>query len=198
MTFDKYFFFIVVLLQFGCDHNSSLSTNEDSSVSLPIVAEDSLTLVPELGLVLYKDQPFSGTSISYFSNRVKARTIDYLAGKKHGYYRKWFESGQLSFESAYTHGKKHGVTKSWWANGNVRSASNFEHGVAQGLQLQWYKSGAIFKRMQLVDGREDGLQRAWRENGKLYNNYQAKNGRIFGLKRANLCYELDGENIVLE
>lgn len=46
-----------------------------------------------------------------------------------------------------------------------------------------------------MNGREEGMQKAWRENGKIYNNYEAKNGRIFGLKRANLCYELENEEV---
>lgn len=77
----------------------------------------------------------------------------------------------------------------------MRSESSFTEGIAHGTQRQWYKSGALFKEINLVEGKEEGMQKAWRENGKIYNNYQARNGRIYGLKRANLCYELDDEEV---
>ncbi|RMG79000.1 MAG: toxin-antitoxin system YwqK family antitoxin, partial [Bacteroidetes bacterium] len=78
------------------------------------------------------------------------------------------------------------------------SLSNYENGIPHGVQMQWYSNGAKFKRINLVYGKEEGLQQSWRKNGKLYNNYEAKNGRIFGLKRANLCFQLDNENITYE
>jgi len=159
------------------------------------VASDSLVLIPEKGLVFLAGQPFSGYAVSSYPNGVQAASIGYWKGKKHGTYRKWFESGLLSFESHYVDGKQQGYTRTWWKNGQLRSESNFKYGKPDGVQQQWYKSGALFKRRQLVAGREHGLQQSWRENGKLYNNYEAKNGRIFGLKRSTLCYQLDDESI---
>ncbi len=160
------------------------------------VAAHSLKLNPSKGLVYLlnqKNQPFTGTSISHYPNGEKAATIEYIKGKKHGKYYKWFTDGTKSFEANYINGKQDGKTETWWKNGNKRSTSNYENGVPNGIQQQWYKSGAKFKKMNLINGREEGLQQSWRENGKLYNNYEARNGRIFGLKRAALCYELDQE-----
>ena len=159
------------------------------------VNEDLLKLDPQKGLVFYKDKPFTGTSIKYYSNGKKEIAIDYFLGKKQGIYKKWFDDGTLSFESHYAKGKKNGVTKTWWRNGNLRSELYSEHGASNGQQKQWYKSGAKFKVINLANGKEEGLQQSWRENGKIYNNYEAKDGKIFGLKRASLCYELDDEII---
>lgn len=157
------------------------------------VLKSNLTLKPNIGLVYYKEKPFSGISTAYYSNGTLAETISYHQGKKEGSYKKWFANGLLSFQSPYTNGKQHGTTYSWWSNGNLRSESNHNMGVVHGKQLQWYKSGARFKEFTIVNGREEGMQRAWRENGKIYNNYEAKNGRIFGLKRASLCFKLEDE-----
>jgi len=158
------------------------------------VSKDSLRLLPMKGLVFYKNKPFTGTSVKYL-REVKIEEIEYVAGKKEGAYRKWFEDGTLSFETEYREGKKDGTAKTWWHNGTLRSESNFENGKAEGFQMQWYKSGVKFKRIHLANGREEGLQQSWRENGKLYNNYEAKNGRIFGLKKSTLCYELEEEKV---
>ena len=173
---------------------------EDDSVlknqeSLIEISEDSLKLDPQKGLVFYKGEPFTGTSVGLYPNGKNKVSIDFLKGKKQGFYRKWFEGGLLSFESEYVNGKKNGANKTWWRNGNLRSESYSVNGVSHGEQKQWYKSGAKFKVINIVKGKEEGLQQSWRENGKIYNNYEAKDGRIFGLKRASLCYELDDEII---
>ncbi len=161
--------------------------------ALLIVDKDSTELRAIEGLVYYKDKPFTGTSVIYYTKNAKAAAIQYLNGKKEGLYEKWFPDGLLSFEAYYKAGRKEGITKTWWKNGALRSQSIFKNGTPDGIQLQWYKSGAKFKRQSMVNGQEQGIQKAWRENGKIYNNYEAKNGRIFGLKRANLCFELAEE-----
>ena len=160
---------------------------------LLIIDKDSTELRPLEGLVYYKNKPFTGTSVIYYTKNIKAAAIQYLDGKKEGLYKKWFPDGLLSFEAYYKAGRQEGITKTWWKNGTLRSESRFKNGIPDGIQLQWYKSGNKFKRQQLVNGQEQGIQKAWRENGKIYNNYEAKNGRIFGLKRANLCFELAEE-----
>lgn len=194
MQFNKSIIFIaLVSLLSGYEYASP--THFWQRANLVEVHKDSLQLKPLEGLVYYQGKIFTGKAIQFYGNGNKAASIAYAHGKKHGVYFKWFENGKLSFESNYNAGKQHGTTKTWWSNGNIRSESNFAEGVPNGMQKQWYDNGAIFKKINLVQGKEQGLQQSWRKNGKLYNNYEVKNGRIFGLKRANLCYELEDENI---
>jgi antitoxin component YwqK of YwqJK toxin-antitoxin module len=170
-------------------HNEAeISSTDDLTINKNV-----LVLKPNLGLMYYNNQPFTGTSELFYSQLVKAETIAYKNGKRHGKYRKWFPDGTLSFEATYNNGLQQGTAKSWWNNGNLRSESNYDNGIVNGIQKQWYKSGNIFKEMTIVNGKEQGMQKAWRENGKIYNNYEAKNGRIFGLKRASLCFQLEDE-----
>lgn len=178
------------------EHSTRL-TVETSYISenALIVAKSNLELRPNEGLVYYQNKPFTGAGQIDYASGIPAETIEYAGGKKHGYHRKWFENGQLSFEAEQVHGKLHGTSQTWWKDGTIRSESNYQEGKIHGIQTQWYKSGALFKKRSIVNGREEGLQRAWRENGKIYNNYEAKNGRIFGLKRSTLCYELEDEDI---
>ncbi|WP_246615868.1 toxin-antitoxin system YwqK family antitoxin [Aquimarina litoralis] len=191
-----FIFFLITVYSGSCIHPNNDSNNSNIAVNeRMIVQKDELKLIPNQGLVYFKDQPFTGISELYYDGYNIAERITYKNGQKHGVFRKWFANGILSFEANYSFGKKNGLVRSWWSNGNIRSESRFKNGIVSGLQKQWYKSGNRFKTLNIVDGREEGMQKAWRENGKLYNNYQAKNGRIFGLKRANLCYELEKEII---
>lgn len=157
------------------------------------ILKSELELKPNLGLMYYKGEPFTGTSVLYYSESIKAESISYINGKRHGFYKKWFPNGKLSFESNYVNGLQDGTTRTWWKNNNLRSEANYSNGIVNGIQKQWYQSGSKFKEMTIVNGKEEGLQKAWRENGKIYNNYEAKNGRFFGLKRANLCFQLEDE-----
>lgn len=172
----------------------TVAAEPSGTVTMPAAELD---LDKNRGLLFHEGVLFTGASLDVYPDGQPAERTDYVGGIRHGFQRKWFADGLLSFERAYAEGKPHGETKSWWINGNLRSVGRYEHGVGQGFQEQWYKSGAKFKRLQLTDGRELGIQQSWRENGKLYNNYEARNGRIFGLKRANLCYSIDDEQLVL-
>lgn len=196
MKFSSSFLWMLIfLLACGNEAEQLASMVHPSEQNINPIPVDSIILNPNEGLVYFQGQVFSGTSIAYYPNGNKAATTEYWKGKKQGYAVKWFENGLKSFECQYLTGRKDGLARTWWKNGNLRSESTFKNGTPHGIQKQWYISGAKFKKMNLNYGKEEGLQQSWRENGKLYNNYEAKNGRIFGLKRANLCYELDNENI---
>lgn len=190
-------FLSMLFLVISCKETSTQQPETATEISSPttsvVVSVETLTLKPNLGLLLYQEQPFTGVSEKKYENGVVAETIQYVNGRKHGERKKWFQNGLLSFEARYADGKQHGTSKTWWRNGNLRSISQHVHGVVDGIQEQWYITGEKFKRRTIVNGKEEGLQQAWRKNGKLFNNYEAKNGRFFGLKRAGLCYELQNE-----
>ncbi|PZE18003.1 toxin-antitoxin system YwqK family antitoxin [Putridiphycobacter roseus] len=195
MRFSSFFLFIVFSL-FGCQNQQGEAHLVKESVAI-VVADSLLKRNVKNGRKTYAGEEFTGIAEKYYPNQQIAESVHYLSGKKHGEMTKWFPDGKISFIAQYHHGKKNGAVISWWVNGNMRSMANFDEGVPDGVQKQWFQSGAKFKVLNLNQGKEEGLQRSWRENGKLYCNYEAKNGRIFGLKRANLCFQLEDENIVL-
>jgi len=188
---DNLFIASLVMVAAAC---GSPTTQNISSKS-DAISSDSLTLIPNKGLVYYLDEPFSGVSESYYPNDTLAEVLSYEKGVRHGLNKKYYSFGLLSYEALYVNGKMQGEEKSWWKNGNLRSLSRFEKGVPYSTQTEWYSSGQKFKEINLAVGKGEGMQTAWRQNGKIYNNYEAKNGRIFGLKRANLCYELKEEEV---
>ncbi|WP_232730385.1 toxin-antitoxin system YwqK family antitoxin [Lacinutrix sp. Bg11-31] len=196
VTFSKLFLALSIVLFFSCKHkekdNNAINNTENNSVLIEVLKPE-LISKPNIGLIYYNNEPFSGISVLNYPNGIKAEEIFYVEGKRQGSYKKWYQDETLSFESYYNNGLQHGTTKSWWKDGRIRSEANHLNGKVNGVQKQWYKEGMLFKEINIVNGKEEGLQRAWRRNGKLYNNYEAKNGRIFGLKRAGLCYELEEE-----
>ena len=166
-----------------------------AAIRQPVVDHSALTLRANEGRVYHEGTPFSGVSVRYEDGTLVERT-EYVAGKKDGLAELWTEDGTRSYRASYSANRRDGTVQMWWPNGTLRSEATYTDGVVDGVQRQWYRSGARFKELNIVDGQEAGLQRAWRENGDLYTNYEARDGRIYGLKRANLCFELDDEQIV--
>jgi antitoxin component YwqK of YwqJK toxin-antitoxin module len=199
LLIKQIYWFSLLILGFyvptGNPHDGSLMPLE---LEKKIASNEELKLNPNQGIVYYKDEPFTGTGIATYPNGLVSEKITYLKGKRDGVLLRWFDNGLLSFEANYERNRLNGMVKSWWSNGKLRSEANFQHGLVHGVQKQWYSGGQLFKVLHIVEGKEEGLQQAWRVNGKLFVNYEAKDGRIYGLKRASLCYELEGENIVID
>ena len=173
MKLDNILIICLVLLALGCD----IPSDTDNRREIQIVSSDSLILIPNEGLILYQDEPFSGISQTFYPNDSLAEIISYKKGIRHGKNKKYFSFGLLSYQAHYQNGKLHGSTTSWWKNGNIRSESKFLLGKANGVQTEWYKTGQKFKELNLTNGKENGMQTAWRKNGKIYKNTSCtKNG----------------------
>jgi antitoxin component YwqK of YwqJK toxin-antitoxin module len=178
---------------------------DNKNVGMAIVAEKTLAIenieVLKKELILnqlegkwyYKNVPFSGYSLVFYSNDTLAEKIGFVNGKREGIARQWSEKGVLRVESDYKHNRLDNVYKTWWDNGVLSSQSNYIACIKQGIEEEWYPTGQLAKQRQLIDGQEQGLQKAWLQNGTLYVNYEAKNGRIFGMRKANSCYKLENE-----
>lgn len=194
------FFVAIVLSSFlsSCEPRSINAKSNDWTIKIDTVAKSETQLNRNTGIVFYQSKPFTGTTVTYYENGNFAEAVDFVDGRKSGWFKKWFSDGLLSFQSPYKEGKQHGATKSWWSNGNLRSESLHENGVLNGIQKQWYNTGEKFKETSVKDGVVEGIQKAWRKNGKLYANFEVKNGRTFGLQRANLCYQLKDEKIQIK
>jgi antitoxin component YwqK of YwqJK toxin-antitoxin module len=155
-----------------------------------------LQLLPNEGIFVYQNIPYSGLAIANYPNSSQTeKRIEFKNGKKDGLFELFYIDGQLSQQTSYANGKRNGISKTWWKDGQIRSESNFKNDKGHGIQKQWYRAGMIFKIMNLENGKEIGLQQAWRKTGELYANYEAKNGRIYGLKKANLCFSLEAERL---
>ena len=193
-NFSGLLLFLGVIMTTSCQEEANEPSLKNSPLTQVVQAEN-LRMVRNEGRVYYQGKPFTGTSVAYYHNGSQASEMEYVEGKKHGRYTKWFANGHPSYECCYQEGKKHGRALSWWRNGHLRTRSNYDQGIPHGKQMQWYISGTKFKKINLVYGKEEGLQQSWRKNGKLYNNYEAKNGRTFGLRRTKLCYQLNNGKI---
>ncbi|MEQ8471911.1 MAG: hypothetical protein RIC35_12040 [Marinoscillum sp.] len=156
------------------------------------VSSDDPYLSHNEGLLLHKEEPFSGYVVDhYYGGAVKSVT-PYRNGLeefvKVGYYPK----GELMYERPYKNGEKNGVHKGYFADGSNRFIYYFENGLSVGTHQEWYASGQQAKLMNFKDGRPFGSQKVWRSDGKIRSNYVIReDGRRYGLVGMKRCKNLD-------
>lgn len=199
MLFSKYYLPGILSLMMGwkSDQSNTFSASPELIIPEFCISKDLLILDQLEGKWYYQDESFSGLALSFHANGSKAEEVKYYQGKKEGMARKWYPDGTLQKESYYRANHLDGVLKLWSPSPEhtLVVESNYVNGARHGLQRRWFESGQLQRRTNFNLGTEEGLQQAWLENGKIYVNYEAKNGRTFGLRKANLCYELEDENI---
>jgi hypothetical protein len=67
---------------------TTLSFEKEIIVETILVDKAKLRLIPEKGQWFYKNKPFNGFAVTYFSNGSIFEKIGYLNGKKHGIAKK--------------------------------------------------------------------------------------------------------------
>ena len=141
------------------------------------------------GVLFYKDAPFSGNLISYYTEDILKSDIQYLRGKKEGYEKEWYTTRDLAQERYYANGIKIGIHKSWWQNGNNKFVYHFNNiGEYHGNVKEWYDTGNLYRDFNYISGREEGSQKLWYQNNKIKANYEVVNGERFGLIGLKKCF----------
>lgn len=63
------------------------------------------------------------------------------AGRLHGLFRRWYESGLLKEECTYEHGVLQGQLTCWYENGKMSREAYYEKGLLKGKSRTWFPSG---------------------------------------------------------
>jgi len=138
--------------------------------------------------------------------------INYLNGKKNGYYYKfeYFKNkndsivGYIASEELYLNNKKNGVSLYYYKNHIIKYAINYSNGKKHGTAREYDKNGIIIAIIEYRYGKEvdreiinqyqDSLKiGVWKEfypNGKIKREQNYKFGKLHGLVKK---YDLSGE-----
>ena len=57
-----------------------------------------------------------------------------------GWFRLYWENGNLKYEWKYKDGKQDGVSKSWWPNGDIKNIQHYKNGKRHGSLQGWYEN----------------------------------------------------------
>jgi pimeloyl-ACP methyl ester carboxylesterase len=62
---------------------------------------------------------------------------------KHGFFRKWFDNGQVEWEGQFANGFIQGKVSSWYRNGQLHFTGKYDHGMEIGLFTYWNEDGTL-------------------------------------------------------
>lgn len=132
--------------------------------------------------------PTPKTTITYFPNSTDTMMVtQFLDGKEHGRWIKFYAPGQKMEERYFDKGRKVDTLRIWWENGVLQAEIPFKDDEYEGESVEWNKEGCMIRRMHYVKGHEEGAQQQWYDDGSVRSNYVIRNGRRYGLLGTKNC-----------
>ena len=119
-------------------------------------------------------------------------------GKKHGYWKTFFDDWGLHTECCYRHGLRDGFYKEYDEKGNLKKIIKFVNDVEQVLepdmkplivQHEYYPDGKVKREASFRDGKREGVWREFDENGNVINSQTYKKGALI----SNGVVDTDGK-----
>jgi antitoxin component YwqK of YwqJK toxin-antitoxin module len=176
---------ILFTVFFGCNTNSKKNI---VNIPLQLLNKSEQQLGMNNGLLIINQQPFNGTLFTLFSNSKDTAAIEnYLHGKEHGEWKKYYASHKIKEKRFFANGQKNGEYIAWWENGQKELQYFFKANEYEGTCKEWNETGFLNKIMNYKKGHEDSSQQWWYDNGKIKANYIIKDGRRFGLLGTKNC-----------
>ncbi len=153
-------------------------------LSLTIGTED---LVRKNGLMVYKNERFSGYTYELYSTgNIKLKT-HWVNGMRQGKQLSWFANGNIKEVRFYNNNRKEGRHQGWFVNGTPRFEYHFIDGKYHGSFKEWYPDGSIAAELNFDMGKESGTQKVYEANGQIRANYVVKEGYRYGLVGSKNC-----------
>jgi len=110
-------------------------------------------------------------------------------GKKHGYWKTFFNDWSLHTECYYRHGLREGFYKEYDEKGNLKKITKFVNDVEQVLepdmkplivQHEYYPNGRVKREASFRDGKREGIWREFDEEGDVIKSQTYKKGALVG------------------
>lgn len=71
---------------------------------------------------------------------------------KHGYFRKWYDNGQLEWEGGVDNGLIEGKVTSWYKNGQLNFTGEYRHGMQHGSFTYYKETGELYYKADFENG----------------------------------------------
>jgi antitoxin component YwqK of YwqJK toxin-antitoxin module len=187
VQFRNSIFLILFVGFFGC--NTEIA-KKPAPVAVPksLLNKTEQQIAINNGLLIINNTAFNGTLYMLFPNTADTAVIEnYVNGREHGEWRKYYPSKKLKEVRHFNNGQKTGELIAWWENGNKQLQYYFVADEYEGTCKEWSETGFLNKIMNYKKGHEEGAQQWWYDNGKIKANYIIKDGRRFGLLGTKNC-----------
>ena len=110
-------------------------------------------------------------------------------GKKHGYWKTFFDDWSVQTECYYRHGLRDGFYKEYDEKGNLKKITKYVNDVEQVLESdmkplvvkhEYYPNGKVKREASFRDGKKEGVWREFDENGNVINSQTYKKDVLVG------------------
>ena len=110
-------------------------------------------------------------------------------GKKHGYWKTFFDDWSVRTECYYRHGMRDGFYKEYDEKGNLKKIVKYVNDVEQVLesdmkplvvQHEYYPNGKVKREASFRDGKREGVWREFDEQGNVLNSQTYQKGVLVG------------------
>ncbi len=110
-------------------------------------------------------------------------------GKKHGYWKTFFDDWSVHTECYYRHGMRDGFYKEYDEKGNLKKITKFVNDVEQVVesdmkplvvQHEYYPNGKVKREASFRDGKREGVWREFDEQGNVLNSQTYQKGVLVG------------------
>ena len=97
--------------------------------------------------------------------------------------KRYYENGNLDFETQYKNDKQEGIKKWYYENGNLMEETPYKNGKYEGVVKEWYENGNILSEIPFMNGKLHGSVKLYSK--KLIWQTNAQNGKLINGKCTN-------------
>jgi antitoxin component YwqK of YwqJK toxin-antitoxin module len=169
----------------------------------------SLTIIATLIVILTSCSSKKNREEKYDSGnpKLKYEVVEKKDGSffKDGYYKEWFENGQIETTGTYSDNKETGNWQWFYKTGQLLREGTYKNGLKDGIWKEFEENGQIASEFQYAAGDLDGLQKSWYPNGQKKCEQNFQKGKANGLmivwnndgnKKGEYKYEF-GKNLTI-
>lgn len=108
-------------------------------------------------------------------------------GKRHGYWKTFYDDWSLHTECYYRHGLRDGFYKEYDKNGNLKKITKYANDIEQIqesdlkpliVQHEYHPNGQVKREVSFRDGKREGIWREFDENGNVLRSQTYKKGAL--------------------
>lgn len=109
--------------------------------------------------------------------------VDYVQGKRHGFFRSYGDTGTLSSCVAYAKDKPHGAAEYYYPGGRLARSAHHVDGLLDGEVHDYDEAGLLLATTTYARGRREGALTLFHPNGKIREITMYKDDRKDGAPR---------------
>jgi antitoxin component YwqK of YwqJK toxin-antitoxin module len=180
LSFLALFFLILI---YSCENSVAIL---DKGVGATMISAGNSDLFG--GMVYYDGSLYTGVRYRKNNDDEKVWEVQVKNGKYHGFYKEWYDGGNLKLKQAYNKNKRHGNNILYWDiqdSSNIRESGNYKQDAKTGVWNYWYQNGNLHYQENMKEGRRvlEGSIVFYYPNGNKKKELSYKNGLPNGMWR---------------